>query len=353
MTTPSSDKRAARRDARKADLANTQSVRRVNDEVTDQTATDTPEPLESETFSAAEEPVVATQPPVGSNTNARPAQTKTPTRPNATSPGTGARSAGAFAGSSKPVTRPTASGAAYKPPPRGAVQVDSEAIQTKRDLRRDSRRADLARVQTERKQRIQAAKRKEFGMRVLGVVLAIAVVALIGVFIYNSTQPLKSSIPAGQPGAGITCGQETTVVHYHAHLQFVVNGKLTDLPANVGISATNQCLFWLHVHPGDTGVIHMEAPASAANRVFTLGDFVAVWKQTPDIQPPAGTTIELTSKSFFGLPVDAQHPLTVFIDGKPFLGNPLTVPLKAHANIWVEYGTQLVQPTAFTFSPNE
>lgn len=351
MTTPSDDKRAARRDARKANLATTQSGRGGSGATTGPANIPAPANLESVTFTAGEEPVVSTS--AAQPTSNAPART-TSTRPTTTGPVAAVKTAGAVAGTSKPVTNPTANGATYKPPPRGSVQIDTEAIQTKRDFRRETRRADLARVQIERKKRIQAAKRKEFGMRLLAVVLVVGVVALLGILIYNTTQPaatIKSG--AGHYGNGITCGAETTAVHYHAHLQFVVNGKLANLPDNVGISASQQCLYWLHVHPNDTGVVHIEAPDGSANRVFYLGDFMAVWKHTPEILPPAGTSVDLNTTSFFGLPVDKQHPLTVFVDGRPFLGDPLTVPLKAHTDIWVEYGTQLVQPTPFTFSPNE
>lgn len=155
-------------------------------------------------------------------------------------------------------------------------------------------------------------------------------------------------------GSGITCGAEDTAVHYHANLQISVNGKNEPLPALIGFgtdASSNECLYWLHTHTPD-GVIHIEAPTSAATRQFTLGDFFAIWALTPTNSIAAGPP-QLTATSFFGLPIDAQHPLTIYVDGKQFTGDPNTIVLTTHENIWMEYGLPLVAPTPYQWPQGE
>ena len=61
--------------------------------------------------------------------------------------------------------------------------------------------------------------------------------------------------------------------HIHPHLEIVINGEKTIVPADIGVTST--CMTALHTHTPD-GVIHVEAPEK---RDFTLGDFFAVWNK--------------------------------------------------------------------------
>lgn len=187
---------------------------------------------------------------------------------------------------------------------------------------------------------------------VLGFIL---IAVLVGIAIHNAT-PVHHTPPAKHTtaqmyGQGIACEpMEEAAVHYHANLQIIVNGQNEALPANIGFSPdpTNAtCLYWLHTHD-TSGIIHIEAPAGSADRKFVLGDFFAVWSQTPDNSIAAGAP-DLTTTDFFGHPIDAAHPLHVFVNGKPYTGDPNLIVLSPHVNIWLEYGKQIVTPTNYTW----
>jgi hypothetical protein len=76
-------------------------------------------------------------------------------------------------------------------------------------------------------------------------------------------------------------------------------------------------------------VIHIEAPGP---RSFTLGQFFAVWGQP------------LSRSRATNLP----GPLHVFVNQKPYHGNPAGIKLIAHELITIESG-KAVPPPPFTF----
>src|SRR5947209_789939 len=84
--------------------------------------------------------------------------------------------------------------------------------------------------------------------------------------------------PPGATGRtvdGIKCETaEQLAYHIHSHLAIFVNGAERVVPAGVGIDDST-CIYWLHTHD-ESGVLHVESPDS---RVFTLGNFFAVWHQ--------------------------------------------------------------------------
>jgi hypothetical protein len=287
---------------------------------------------------------------------------KTPTRPTGTP--SGARPTGA-----KPPTRPTGNTAAQTPTRQSSATRASHAsvapedaepsFKTKRDVRREDRLASITRVRQARAAALRKKKQRALLVRystIAAIVLAFILIAvLVGVAIHNAA-PVHHTPPAKHTtaqiyGQGIACEpMEEAAVHYHANLQIIVNGQNEALPADIGFSPdpTNAtCLYWLHTHD-TSGVIHIEAPQGSANRAFVLGDFFAVWSQTPSTTIAAGTP-ELSATDFFGHPVDAAHPLHVFVNGKPYTGDPNLIVLSPHVNIWLEYGTQIVTPTSYTW----
>ncbi len=136
----------------------------------------------------------------------------------------------------------------------------------------------------------------------------------------------------GQPVANIKCDQgEQTAVHYHAHLAILYHGTPVPIPALVGIPNQGQCLYWLHTHD-TTGVIHVEAPSSASKRTFTLGEFFQVWRQP------------LNSKRVASLDVGKGEQLKIWVDGKPYRGDPNQVALKSHAQIVLQIGPDFQDP---------
>ncbi len=296
-------------------------------------------------------PTTTTAKPVGGG--------KTPTRP--TLSGSGATRATTPASTTKVPSRPLAAASAATAAAaatRGAArptpaQEAEERYVTKRDLRRDARKAELARVQTLRRQRIQAAKRRVLLIRAAIIGGIIIVALLLGLLIHNLTAPVAPAhtLPVGPNGyvygSNISCGSEMVATHYHANVQIVVDGKVQPIPADVGIPSSD-CLYWLHTHDA-TGVIHIEAPADQAKRAFYLGDLLAIWHKTPSNTIAAGPP-ELNANYFFGKPINKQHPLTVYVDGKVYTGDPDQIVLKAHENVWLEYGTPQVTPKNYVWS---
>jgi hypothetical protein len=135
-----------------------------------------------------------------------------------------------------------------------------------------------------------------------------------------------------QPIHGISCdAMEGNRIHIHQHLLILDHGTPVQVPFDVGRPASGECLYWLHTHTPD-GVIHIESPS---NRTFTLGDFFAIWGQ------PLSVTRASTADAKTG-------KLKMFVDGKPYDGDPNKIPLSAHTDIVLEAGPPFSAPTKFT-----
>lgn len=147
-----------------------------------------------------------------------------------------------------------------------------------------------------------------------------------------------SSAATGKTVDGITCDTaEQTLYHIHVHLTVFVNGAQRQVPAGIGIPHVQfaqtpegafadggSCLYWLHTHAGD-GIIHVESPKQAT---YTLGDFFDIWGQplsTTQVGPTTGA-------------------VTVFVDGRRFVGDPRLIAMSEHEEIQLEVGTPLVAP---------
>ena len=90
------------------------------------------------------------------------------------------------------------------------------------------------------------------------------------------------------------------------------------------------CLYWLHVHAQD-GIIHIESP-QAAN--YVLAQPFAIWGQplsSDRLGPYTG-------------------PVTAFLDGRRWTGDPGQIPLADHAQVVLDLGTPIVQPPPVDFS---
>jgi hypothetical protein len=184
-------------------------------------------------------------------------------------------------------------------------------------------------------------------------VAAILVVFAIGLIIYFLANN-KSTAPA--LAAGIPCDQlEHTQIHYHAALQIVYQGKLLPIPPNIGISGdptAPTCFYWLHVHPANTDVIHIESPATDT---FTLGQFFSVWSTWNKAQGLPNEPLNATHVSTLTLTPDEK--LVVYIDlqdGKGpqvYTGDPNAIVLKSHEVITLEITPPAVTPPPpFTFA---
>jgi len=133
--------------------------------------------------------------------------------------------------------------------------------------------------------------------------------------------PAPVLVPALVQAAGLpVLGAEMLGVHFHAHLDVIVNGRPVVVPMNIGIGASG--LSPLHTHD-PTGIVHIESGGAAQ---FTLGQFFTEWN------------VRLISSCLGGLCADSSHQLTVFTDGKPDIGDPQAITLGAHQEIAIEYG---------------
>lgn len=187
---------------------------------------------------------------------------------------------------------------------------------------------------------------------VAGVIVVLAAIVMI-FFIVKLAQPQASQNPTV---AGIPCDQlEHTQVHYHAALQIVYHGTLTNLPANTGIqtdAAGNvTCYYWLHVHQQDANVIHIESPAS---QTFTLGQFFSVWNQWSTANGGPSERLDATHVATFN--VLSSDKIVVYVDlgdGKGpqvYEGDPRNIVLKSHEVITIEVTPpQVNPPPSFTF----
>ena len=163
--------------------------------------------------------------------------------------------------------------------------------------------------------------------------LAAALAATLATIALPAVARAQSLSATGQPVAGISCdAQEGQRIHIHQHLVIFDHGKEVDIPANVGQPAGQRCIYWVHTHTPN-GIIHIEAPK---DRSFTLGDFFKVWGQ------PLNTTEAAGAKAGKG------QKLKVWVNDKPFTGDPNTIKLDAHADIVIQAGPPFLKPPKFT-----
>src|SRR6476619_7075254 len=118
-------------------------------------------------------------------------------------------------------------------------------------------------------------------------------------------------------------GREGSALHVHQHLDMFVNGRRVAVPAGIGIGAAQGFISPLHTHDA-SGIVHVESPDV---RTFTLGDLFDVWG------------VRLTRRCLGGYCARGAERLRVYVDGRQVAGEPRTLPLAAHAEIVVAFGT--------------
>jgi len=133
--------------------------------------------------------------------------------------------------------------------------------------------------------------------------------------------------------------QEGTALHIHQHLDLIIDGTPVAVPAEIGINEGAGFISPIHVHD-TTGVIHVESPVV---KTFTLGQFFDIWG------------VRFSATCIGGYCADATHSLQVWVNGAPYTGDPRMLPLSAHEEIVIAYGTQAETPTtipaSFAFAP--
>ena len=143
----------------------------------------------------------------------------------------------------------------------------------------------------------------------------------------------QQTVPVGETVAGVSCdAMEGQRVHIHQHLVLLDHGNPVPIPANVGRPLVRQCLYWIHTHTPD-GIIHIESPTA---RTFTLAEFFTIWGQ------PLSRTQVASMKA------GKNAPIKIWVDGKPYTGDPRKIQLTAHADIVIEAGPPYPPPPKFT-----
>jgi hypothetical protein len=133
-------------------------------------------------------------------------------------------------------------------------------------------------------------------------------------------------------------GEEKLAVHYHAHLDVIVDGKPVPVPAGLGIDQLRQLIAPLHTHDG-TGIVHIE---SATDVPFTLGQVFAEWGQP------------LRANQVGPVAIGTGTELRVYRNGQLVAGDPAALRLGAHDEIvvWVgPTGQQPQVPASYAFPP--
>ncbi len=221
---------------------------------------------------------------------------------------------------------------------------------TNRTASGDGSRATKAeRKEEARLKRLEIQARAARRRRMRGISLGVIVVVAVAVVAFVATRPKPQKQPtASQTLPGILTGAQpwpnnTTdlaarlamlklpaagaALHIHAHLDLYVNGTAVQIPANIGIG--NGAESPVHTHDV-SGVIHMEAASQAT---FTLGEFFDVWG------------VRFTSTCLGGSCNTGDQTLRLFLNGKPYAGDPRALVLNDHDEVVLAYGTQAQLPS--------
>lgn len=131
-------------------------------------------------------------------------------------------------------------------------------------------------------------------------------------------------------------GQEMLQVHYHAHLDVIVDGKAVTVPAYIGIDNVKQTITALHTHQTD-GIIHIE---SAQDDKFTLAQVFTEWGQS------------LTTSQVGPVALGSDKAVHLFVNGKDAGTDASQVVLHSHDEVvvWVGAKTETPQvPASFAW----
>lgn len=101
-------------------------------------------------------------------------------------------------------------------------------------------------------------------MKILFLLATVSILfsALIFISLPEKPVPPVQSHELSRPG-----------IHWHARVTIIINGEEIPIPANVGISETEQAV--QHTHEWDN-IIHIEASSSSAENT-RLGTFFHIW----------------------------------------------------------------------------
>ncbi|HEY6238957.1 MAG TPA: hypothetical protein VIZ68_07225 [Thermoplasmata archaeon] len=177
---------------------------------------------------------------------------------------------------------------------------------------------------------------------VVAIVIVIILVVYIGVGSFLKPPcvsfgpiPPQSGVPAF-PTSNTTdfsvtwCPNAAPVFQTYPFLAVVINGATIALPSAIGTNSnftSYVCTLPIHTQTPSSarpsGTISLE---SAWPYEYTLGQFFSVWHDSyvsAYINATYSThTIDYSATDLLGLPVDATHSLTLFVDNKPSSAGP-------------------------------
>ncbi len=142
-------------------------------------------------------------------------------------------------------------------------------------------------------------------------------------------RPAYQDLQVAAAGLQLT-SSETLTVHYHAHVDVLVYGSAVPVPAELGINVGpndtapphgSAGIAPLHTHD-ETGVVHIEAPASAT---FTLGQVFTEW----------GVELATRQVGNYRTGDAAGDRVQVYVNGHEVTSDPNAIVLHAHDEIAV------------------
>ena len=156
--------------------------------------------------------------------------------------------------------------------------------------------------------------------------------------------PLPADSRFDIANAGLTAASgETTVVHYHVHLDIIDNGSAIAVPAGVGFviqGGRETGLTSLHTHD-TSGVIHIESPTDKA---FVLGQVLTEWG------------VAIGPGHVGGLATGGGNVMRLFVNGHPYTGDPGAIVLRGHQEIVAWFGPTAATPdvpSSYSFPQGE
>ena len=158
------------------------------------------------------------------------------------------------------------------------------------------------------------------------------------------------AVPADTVGLGEAAGlralnTEGEVLHFHPHLDVLVNGKPVTVPADIGIDTTGAKISELHTHD-TTGVLHVEAPDKEHR--YVLGQLFAEWNVRLDGTHLGGLAA--------GGGAGRGNTLAAYVDGKQVSGDPGQIELLPHREIALVFGPadqHVPVPSSYQFPAGE
>jgi hypothetical protein len=110
---------------------------------------------------------------------------------------------------------------------------------------------------------------------------------------------------------------EALSVHYHAHLDVIIDGQPVIVAQYIGIDIVNRRISPLHTHDS-SGIIHVESPEPTT---YTLGQFFTEW------------AVRLTAQCIDTYCAGPTRQNIATVNGQTFNGDPSTIPFFPHAQI--------------------